>query len=331
MRASVIIPAFNGAATIAAAIRSALDQRCADDFEIIVVNDGSTDGTQAILESFGDRLRIVNQPNRGLPAARNAAAAIAGGDYLALLDQDDLWLPEKLARTIAPLERDPDLVLSYSDLVPVDDGGAPAGPSPITAALARPPTMDDLLRQWWPILPSTVVIRHTTFIRCGGFFEGYRRAYEDVDFWLRARECGGFAYLAEPLVIYRTTPIHARMGRYEESYALFRRRIMDRYGARASALLGATRDAYVSTLGYRGLLAMRSGDRAAARQFFWRALRYHPTKLRTVLRLLRTFLPMRLARALSGSRPGPSSQFDARSSACVGSRRACSDRPYSPR
>jgi glycosyltransferase involved in cell wall biosynthesis len=304
MRASVIIPVFNGAATIAAAIQSALGQSFAGDLEVIVVNDGSTDDTPRILESLVSRIRLVNQQNRGLAAARNAGAAIARGDYLAFLDADDTWQPTKLVRVIEPLEHDLAPVLCYSDVAPVDEKCASAGPSPVTPVLARPPTMEDLLHQWWPILPSAVVMRRTTFEACGGFFEGYQRAYEDVDLWLRAREYGPFVYIAEPLVIYRTTPVATRMERYEADYAIFRRRIQSQYGRRALALLRTTRDAHVSTLGYRGLLAIQSGDRAAARRFFWRALSYEPTRIRTVLRLLRTFVPSRMARALSGAGGG---------------------------
>ncbi len=79
MSVAVIIPVFNGAATVSAAIHSALEQNFAGDYEVIVVDDGSTDTTAAILASFGARIRIVSQANRGLAAARNAGAAAASG------------------------------------------------------------------------------------------------------------------------------------------------------------------------------------------------------------------------------------------------------------
>jgi glycosyltransferase involved in cell wall biosynthesis len=300
MRVSVIIPVFNGAKTIAKAIDSALAQSFDGDCEIIVINDGSTDGTFEVLDNYGSRIKVRSQLNRGLAATRNAGAAIAGGEYLAFLDADDVWRPQKLARVIEPLERDRRIVLAYSDVFPVDDCGAAAGPSPITQAFARPPTMADLLDQWWPILPSTVMIRRATFEYCGGFFEGYRRAYEDADLWLRARELGDFAYVAEALVVYQTTSIAARMDRYEADYAVFRERVQARYRRRARALLRATRKAYVSSLGHRGLLAMAHGDRAAARAAFIGALSYNPLHVRTALRFARTFLPFSIARALSG-------------------------------
>src|SRR6266849_5630061 len=99
IQVSAIVPVFNGESTIAAAIDSALNQNF-DATEVIVVNDGSTDGTALILRSYGSKIRVIEQSNRGLSAARNAGAAIARGEYLAFLDADDEWLPGKLLRPL---------------------------------------------------------------------------------------------------------------------------------------------------------------------------------------------------------------------------------------
>jgi glycosyltransferase involved in cell wall biosynthesis len=96
---STIIPAYNAAAYIREAIDSALAQTHREQ-EIIVVDDGSTDGTWEVLESYGDAIRAIKQPNGGVGQARNHAARIAHGDWLAFLDADDLWLPTKLERQL---------------------------------------------------------------------------------------------------------------------------------------------------------------------------------------------------------------------------------------
>ena len=120
-RVSIIVPAYNAAATIAGAIDSALAQQF-EGFEVIVVNDGSTDATAHVLDGYGDRIRILQQPNCGSVAARNAAARAAGGEYLAFLDADDLWLPGKLKLTVEALERSPRAVAVFSDHI-AESGG----------------------------------------------------------------------------------------------------------------------------------------------------------------------------------------------------------------
>jgi len=299
-RVSVIVPVFNGAATIARAIDSAFDQRAAGTLEVVVVNDGSTDGTAAILEHYGRRIKALTQANRGLAAARNAGVSKAEGEYLAFLDADDEWLPDKSARLAAALDRDASAVLAYSDLIPVDNEGAVVAAPLIEPACAHAPSMNELLARWWPILPSTVMMRRTVFQACGGFGEGYRRAYEDADLWLRVRETGRFIFVREALVRYHVTMTGERMRKYQGDYALFARRISERYGGRARELLRSTRKAYASTLGYRGLVAMREGDRPGARRALIEALRYDPWHPRNTLRLARTLLPWPIARLLAG-------------------------------
>jgi glycosyltransferase involved in cell wall biosynthesis len=299
VRVSVIIPVYNGAATLAAAIESALAQDFAPGFEVIVVNDGSTDSTAAVIARYSDRLRVINCENVGASAARNSGVEAARGEYLAFLDADDLWTPDKLTATIGVLDRNPQTVLVYSDAIQVDEKGAEISPSFVSPELARAPTMADLLERWWPILPSAAVLRRATFNQAGGFFAPLR-SYEDPDLWLRARELGEFEYLPRPLVVYRMTPVVERLAKYEPSYALYVNRLRERYGTAARPLIRALGHAHSTALGTRGLLAMRRGEMAEARRSFIRALRYEPTGLRNGLRLARTFLPRPIARALSG-------------------------------
>ncbi len=316
VRVSVVIPVFNNAATVERAITSALGQSLVGDsaasstdvvqivanqIEIIVVNDGSTDTSAEILDGFGSRIQVINQANRGPAAARNAGAVVAQGEYLAFLDADDAWLPHKLASTAALLERSPEVVLVFSDAIPVDVSGTPVGESYVTPDCAHAPSMAEMLDRWWPIIPSTAVIRTATFKAIGGFVEEFRSAaYEDPFLFLVAREHGEFAYVPEHLVYYRYESPGVRMAKYERSREVFIRRVTERYGTAARGLIRGTRRAYASALGYEGLLAMRAGDLNAARRHFVRALRERPLDLKTAMRLARTFLPVRLARALGG-------------------------------
>ena len=105
---SVVIPAYNAAWCVRKAIDSVLAQNFRD-FELIVVDDGSTDDTASELASYGSSIRVISKPNGGMSSARNAGIAQAGGEFVAFLDADDWWLPSKLERQVALMRGRPEL------------------------------------------------------------------------------------------------------------------------------------------------------------------------------------------------------------------------------
>ena len=123
MKVSVVIPTYNDEATIAGTLESVFAQRFDGSFEVIVVNDGSTDGTRALLEKFGERIRVIDQENAGAAAARNAGIAAASGEYIALLDADDTWTEEMLSKTVPVLDKNPACVAVFSDGMEADGAG----------------------------------------------------------------------------------------------------------------------------------------------------------------------------------------------------------------
>lgn len=297
---SVIIPVFNGGATVRGAIESTLAQGY-DGYEIIVVDDGSTDDTADVIGSYASRVRLVRQSNLGPSAARNAGCRVAQGQYLAFLDADDRWRPDKLRLSIPVLQSDENTVLVYSDAVPVDASGDAQAESYV-GKLGRAPSMEDLLTRWWPILPSAAVMRRDAFEACGGFAEEFRSAaYEDPLLWLMMREQGPFGYLPDRLVYYTSAPVGRRMEKYRLAQRTFMRLVQERYGDSARLLLRSTRHAYASAMSHEGLVALRRGDRTKARQYFVKAWIDQPMRIRLALRLLRSFLPLALALKLSGN------------------------------
>ena len=167
IRVSTIIPVYNGSATVAQAIDSALAQDF-DGQEIIVVNDGSTDNTAEVLAGYGDRIRMIHQANAGVSSARNAGAAIARGEYLALLDADDVWLPHHLKSSVTALDADRAAVLCCSGFIPIEHGERmPA------IYIERSPSLDELLRTGTGMLPSAIVMRAASFVSCGGLSPDY--------------------------------------------------------------------------------------------------------------------------------------------------------------
>ncbi len=304
-RAAVLIPVFNGANTVARAIDSVLYQRFDGELEVIVVNDGSTDGTAAVLTQYEGRIRVLNQQNRGPAHARNAAAALSSAEFIAFLDADDAFMPDKLARTLPKLASDDQAAMLFHDAIALNRNGREVAPSCVSPERAHPPSMHEMLMQLWPILTSTVVMRRQTFQLCGGFSEEFKFGYEDPDLWIRAREHGHFIYMAESLTYYTLIEERTeRMEKYLTSQAVFFRRLRQRYGDAAEELIRRTVRSYTNWLGYQGLLAMQAGDRAAARGYFARILRRQPTHMKSALRYLRTFLPAPIARALSGRTAG---------------------------
>jgi len=182
---SVIIPSYNYAAYVSNAIRSVLEQTFTD-FEVIVVDDGSTDNTREVVAKIDDpRLAYIYQENRGLPGARNTGIRAATGKYLAFLDADDRFHPQKLALQTAYLDANPQVGLAYNARFLVDMEGN-------ILFLQRPPKavyLKDLV-SGYPFTPSDVMVRREIAGRIGLFDESFILNSEDLNFHLRLALAG---------------------------------------------------------------------------------------------------------------------------------------------
>jgi glycosyltransferase involved in cell wall biosynthesis len=295
---SVIIPVYNGAATIDRALKSVFDQTFTD-YEIVICDDGSTDDTPSVLAKYGDRLRVVRQPNRGLPAARNAAVAASRGEFLALIDHDDEWLPQKLELVVAAMRSDLEAVLLYTDKIVVNEAGEEFRLSEVRPETAHAPTMDEMLARIWPITPSTVVMRRDAFDRAGGFCEQLISA-EDIHFWLLIREQGHFIYLPKRLVRFTYGQLFPKVLNRDIGPDAIVDLIRARYGARAEGLVKNFIRHRVRMIANAGVVEMSRGNMEGARRCFIRVLRYDPLYLKSYTRIARTFLPAPIRRALGG-------------------------------
>ena len=199
-KVSVIIPAYNAADFIRETIESVLAQTYRD-LEVIVVNDGSTDGTMARLREFGDRIRVHEQLNGGVARARNAGVNLARGTWIAFLDADDLWMPQKLERQLAHS----DAPMRYTDRLNI---GA-RGDLPELQSLVTPMYHGDLFLSLMLegnfITLSSVLLQRQLFEEMNGFFTGLNGT-EDWDLWLRIAERHRIGLCSEPLVSYRFHP-----------------------------------------------------------------------------------------------------------------------------
>jgi glycosyltransferase involved in cell wall biosynthesis len=172
----VIVPTFNGERYLEQALRSALNQTLPP-FEVIVVDDGSTDGSPEIAESFGHPVRCIRQTNMGVARARNRGLSVATGEFIAFLDHDDLWPRTKLEVQVAALHANPDVGI-VSGHVRYFEGALPG----------RPWT-----KQGSGEVPGTgylqaAVIRRSVFDRIGPLSEEVGGAADDLEWMMRARD-----------------------------------------------------------------------------------------------------------------------------------------------
>ena len=206
---SVIIPAHNSADFIVTAVESVLAQTFAD-YEIVVVDDGSTDDTREVLKRFEGRIVYLHQQNRGVSAARNAGLQRARGELVCFLDADDIWRPEKLARQTAFMAAHPTLGLLFAD-AEESEGATVQKPSVLNTMMFGPDSLSqiplhDAFRKLLTenfIPTSTVMMRKTCLATAGLFDENLPNA-EDRDMWLRMSSQFPIGCVPEVLAIKRS-------------------------------------------------------------------------------------------------------------------------------
>ncbi len=203
-RITVVVPAYNAAWCVKRAIDSVLAQRWSD-YELVVVDDGSTDDTADVLAAYGAQIRVVRQANAGLSAARNAGIKAAAGEWVAFLDADDWWLPEKLAAQMALIAREPDIGFCSTSarIVGPDgeqlevwsDGGLHGN------------ILADLFGANAGVAGSgsAVLARRDLLTRCGGF-DTTLRSVEDIDMWMRLAAISTYACVPEALACILRAP-----------------------------------------------------------------------------------------------------------------------------
>lgn len=179
-KVSVIIPTYNRARYICRAVNSVLNQTITD-HEIIIVDDGSTDNTKEVLAQYDNRIVYLPQSNKGISASRNRGISAARGKYIAFLDSDDWWAPEKLAEQVKVLDANPKVGIVYSRMPIVNEKGKKLGTKP---AGVSGKNFKELLEVWGDLPTSTVMTRRECLDRVG-VFDCTLPPVEDIDLWLR--------------------------------------------------------------------------------------------------------------------------------------------------
>ena len=269
---TVVIPAYNAAATLAPALESVLAQTY-DDFEVIVVDDGSTDGTASVAAGFGSPVRCIRTENGGVSRARNRGLEEAEGALVAFLDADDLWRPDKLARQVPALADRPGAGISTAGSQKVDEHLAPLGAVP--AGAPGDPCEALLLKSMVLGQISSALVRRKMALEVGGF-DARLSQCADWDFFLRLAVRTEFAVIAQPLVLYRVAasamssdiPLLER-----DTFA-----VLDRFFASEAAgpYMGLRRHSYGNHWMILSGSYLQAGDTRSALRCMLNGVRLHP-------------------------------------------------------
>ena len=293
---TAVVPAYNAASTVADTVQSVLSQTL-EDLEVLVVDDGSSDSTSSIVESLDDaRVRVIRQENAGVSAARNVGIRESRGEFIAFLDSDDLWCPDKLEQQLAFMEqksvRATQTGVWYvnQDLLPLYPGPCP----PYEDAF-----LETLLFRHLPAFPSTLVLHRDVFDKVG-FFDASLPILEDWEFAVRLARYGELRNMNAYLTLYRIHPGN-------------RSRDIDLHLAPGLKVLEALfgdpelpkRIRVQRPRVYAAMFTMFSGGALRAGQYReclrWavRAIRSHPSSLRRIVAMPARRIKRRIAKPLA--------------------------------
>jgi len=316
---SVIIPTFNNGKYIIQALESVLSQTYRE-YEIIIIDDGSTDGTPKLLEQFKDRIRYCYQENQGLAIARNRGLEESRGEFSTFLDADDVWLPDNLKMKADVLQKHPEIGGVFSDFSVFDERGIihPLGTKPVFPFFKRTgkdfhdifshqETIDGgsdreiklyighiFSELFWGnfILPSSMVFRRDCALETG-YFVPQMRTQQDYEYWLRFSKNYSLGYVDEVLVRYRRhsdqLTNHSNISRIFEAVI----EIINRYESEFNGVNGRQqfnrrKSELLLDLAKVYLAQQKQGD---ARRLLLTSRKLYPRRISTYVHMAMTFLP----------------------------------------
>ncbi|MDD5630085.1 MAG: glycosyltransferase family A protein [Elusimicrobia bacterium] len=208
-KVSINLCCYNSEPFLEETLASAFAQTCAD-YELVIVNDGSRDGTDAMIRRHiaqGRPIVYHPQDNAGLGAARNKALELSSGEFIAILDHDDVWEPRKLEKQLPLFDR-PEVGFAGSDALLMDASGRPLSLCSRRNPLRRGRVLPELLL--YNFIPcAAAVMRKSAIVRAGGFFRPEFRIAEEYELFLRLAAVSEFDFIPEPLVRIRVHPASA--------------------------------------------------------------------------------------------------------------------------
>jgi glycosyltransferase involved in cell wall biosynthesis len=284
---SVVIPVFNSERFIGEAIQSVVDQSCSA-LEIIVVDDGSLDRTAEVVRGFSTPIPILyhHQQNQGQAVARNVGVALASGNWIAFLDQDDVWYPHRLDAHADCVRQRPEVALVWSDMDYIDEVGRPRAPINWKNRLA--PLMFN--GSTFPS-PSTVSIRKEAFLKSGGF-NPHLRCNEDSEFFFRIALAHPVHLLPLKLVKYRCheTQLHRNLRRRAASWPFYHQSLSELWRDEPTKR-AVLRDVSAAVYTHLGKHFLRIGEYKEARHCFRQSFAHKSLSWKNLRRWGLSYLP----------------------------------------
>ena len=313
---SILLTCYNHVRYLPACVEGVRSQTF-QDFEVIALDDGSTDGTREWLaDNFGavsdesdpsrasdKRFKLVfNEKNLGTYGTLNVGLAQAKGEFIAVLNDDDFWAPTKLERQIELFEKNPKVGLVHTDGAFIDGSGEKIEGSPLGFEFPKTETGDVLLALMYAnkIIASAALVRRECFERLGDFNEAYFGS-GDWEMWYRIAEEYDIGYVDKPLTFYR---VHGENASHKlDRIWLDDQRLREWIAPRAEKYEGrfdadSLRIARAHNLACLGTVRTLNGDSAGGREAYRQSLELDPKRWKSRLRLLATYLPKRVFRKL---------------------------------
>jgi GT2 family glycosyltransferase len=330
---SVVIPTYNRADLLCVTLRSVLAQTYRK-LEILVIDDGSQDHTREVVQRFGPPVHYHYQPNAGVCAARNHGLARARGEFVALLDSDDLWLPWKIEAQVRVLERFPAMGMVWTDMRAVDEEGRllherylrrfygaydrvhiervlqhvsglgeawECAPPELRHAPVYQGNLFSSMLMGNLVHTSTVLLRRSRLRLVGGFDESLRTSGEDYEFHLRTCAQGLVGLLDTPSMEYRVGAAD-QLSAPKNHIHMARNNLttvlrwVERGGPRISLPPEELTRRLAHAHGWVGEEELQAGNHGAAREHLWKSLRLRPWQRRNAALLLFSLLPDTLFR-----------------------------------
>ena len=293
-RVSILLTCYNHFKYLPAALEGIRSQTYRD-IEIIALDDGSTDGSREWLADQTDIRCVFNDRNLGTYATLNVGLEKAGGEYVAILNDDDLWSPEKLAKQVELLDRDDRIGLVHTGGHFIDGSGSRTEGNPLGFRFPTFETGDILLGLVYEnkIIASAALARRECFERVGPFDPSYFGS-GDWQMWFRISEEYLAGFVSEPLTMYRVHGENAshKLDRIWLDDQRLREWMLDRLGRLENRFSPSeVRKAKAFNLAALGTVRALNGYPAQARRAFGASIRTRPTRLKTYLRYATTFLP----------------------------------------